>query len=125
MRLYLPSHCKHITITQILLAAALLALAFHFGTMHLTTAMNVSKKDMVIAGLPIHVYSARAWTEKSGPVAVMFILHGRTGTAKGIEWIAEDTLKHVASEKKKGSSAMDLIIVTFVSAPPAESCSRA
>ena len=69
--------------------------------MRLTTAMSVSKKTIVIAGLPVHIYSARQWTERTGPAAVLFFLHGRTGTAKGIEWIAEDTLKHVEEQKKK------------------------
>jgi hypothetical protein len=82
--------------------------------MHLTSAMTLSKKTFVIAGLPVHVYSARHLTEHNGPVAVMFFLHGRTGTAKGIEWIVEDTLKHVAQKRRRDNSAMDLVVVTFV-----------
>ena len=82
--------------------------------MHLTTAMSVSKKQFVIAGLPVNIFSERQWTEKSGPVAVMFFLHGRTGTAKGIQWIAEDVVKQVAEHKKGDKNALDLIVVTFV-----------
>lgn len=81
----------------------------------LTTAMSVSKKTIVIAGLPVHIHSDRAWTDHTGPVAVLFFLHGRNGTAKGIQWIAEDALKRVAEQKKKDKSAIDLIVVTFVS----------
>ena len=83
--------------------------------MRLTTALSVSKKSFVIAGLPVHVYSERAWTEKSGPVAVMFFLHGRNGTAKSVEWIVEDMLKRVAEQKKTNKAALDLVVVTFVS----------
>ncbi|KAI0339582.1 alpha/beta-hydrolase [Trametopsis cervina] len=75
--------------------------------------MSVSKKSMVIAGLPITVYSERSWSGKSGPVAVLFFLHGRTGSAKSIEWVAEDTVKEVSQKRKHEKGAMDLIIVTF------------
>ena len=84
--------------------------------MRLPTAMSVSKKPLVIAGLPVTVYSERSWSDKSGPVAVMFFLHGRTGSAKSIEWIAEDTVKQVAQKKKKhDGKALDLLVITFVS----------
>lgn len=81
----------------------------------MTTAMSVTKKTLVVAGLPVTVYSERAWTEKSGPVAVMFFLHGRNGSAKAIEWIAEDAVKQVAQKRKNDSNSLDLLVVTFVS----------
>ncbi len=83
--------------------------------MGLKTAMAVSKQSFVIAGLPVHVYSERHWTESTGPVAVLFFLHGRTGTAKGIEWIVEDTLKRVGERRKEDNHSLDLVVVTFVS----------
>ena len=84
--------------------------------MPFTLGMSVNKKTFVIAGLPVSVYSDRSRTDKSGPVAVMFFLHGRTGTAKSIEWIAEDTVKQVAQKRKKhDGNALDLFVVTFVS----------
>ncbi|GJE97406.1 alpha/beta hydrolase [Phanerochaete sordida] len=76
--------------------------------------MTVAKKSIVIAGLPVHIYSERHLTEHKGPVAVMFFLHGRTGTAKGIEWIVEDMLKQVGQKRRcNDKSALDLIVVTF------------
>ncbi|KAI0683781.1 Alpha/Beta hydrolase protein [Cytidiella melzeri] len=75
--------------------------------------MSVSKKSLVVAGLPVTVYSGRAWSERSGPVAVMFFLHGRNGSAKSIGWIAEDTLKQVEHKRKHEKDTLDLIIVTF------------
>ena len=78
--------------------------------------MTLSKTTMVIAGLPVHVYSERHLTEHHGPVAVLFFLHGRTGSAKSIEWIVEDTLKQVGQKRRcHGKTALDLVVVTFVS----------
>ena len=95
---------------SIILAAVLLLY------MHLTSAMTVAKKSIVIAGLPVHIYSERHLTEHKGPVAVMFFLHGRTGTAKSIEWIVEDMLKQVGQKRRcHDKGALDLIVVTFVS----------
>lgn len=76
--------------------------------------MALSKQTFVIAGLPVHVYSERHLTEHHGPVAVLFFLHGRTGTAKGIEWIVEDALKQVARKRKDTKHAVELMVVTFV-----------
>jgi hypothetical protein len=104
-----PSHKIFLCLS--LCAASLIAALVY---MHLTSAMTLSKKTFVIAGLPVHVYSERHLTEHNGPVVVMFFLHGRTGTAKGIEWIVEDTLKHVAQKRRRDNSAMDLVVVTFV-----------
>lgn len=82
----------------------------------LPTSMTVTKKKLVVAGLPVTVYSSKSGAEKTDPVAVMFFLHGRTGTAKSIAWVAEDALKQVESKKRKHEkSSLDLIIVTFVS----------
>ena len=90
--------------------------------LHLPTAMSVAKKSLVVAGLPVTVYSERASTEKTGPVAVLFFLHGRTGSAKSIEWVAQDAIKHIEQKKKHGKEALDLVVVTFVSIGPASVC---
>ncbi|KAJ3553520.1 hypothetical protein NM688_g3567 [Phlebia brevispora] len=109
MRICFPSHLALLRISVISLLFTFVCIIF----MRLTTAMSVSKQDFVIAGLPVHVFSERQWTERSGPVAILFFMHGRTGTAKGIQWVAEDALKRVAEHRKKNKSATDLIVVTF------------
>ncbi|KAI0769162.1 Alpha/Beta hydrolase protein [Irpex lacteus] len=75
--------------------------------------MSVAKHCLVVAGLPVTVYSERASAEKKGPVAILFFLHGRNGSAKSIEWVAEDTIKHIEHKRKHDKEALDLIIVTF------------
>ncbi len=77
--------------------------------------MSVAKHSLVVAGLPVTVYSERASAEKKGPVAILFFLHGRNGSAKSIEWVAEDTIKHIEHKRKHDKAALDMIIVTFVS----------
>ena len=96
----------------------LLPLSLALLYMRLTAAMTLSKQTIVIAGLPVHVYSERHLTEHNGPVAVMFFLHGRNGDAKGIEWIVEDTMKQVAQKRRcHNKDALELVMVTFVSTP--------
>jgi hypothetical protein len=80
---------------------------------------SIAKKDLVVAGLPINLYAAtkHSWTDGHGPVAVMFFLHGRNGSAKSeaIESIVKYTIKQVEENRENDKSALDLIIVTFVS----------
>ncbi len=101
-----------------LIALSITCLYTAFNMHHLTTAMSrVAKQNVVVAGLPVNIFTERRWTERSGPVAILFFLHGRNGTAKSIQWVAEATLKHVAELRKKDKSATELVIVTFVSKP--------
>ena len=80
-----------------------------------TTNAVSSRTTYVIAGIPVHVYAERHLTRQGGPpVAVMFFLHGRTGTAKGIEWVVEDTLRQVAQKRRECGLGMELVVVTFV-----------
>lgn len=75
----------------------------------------MSKATLVVAGLPVTVYSEQPYLDVSGPVAILFFLHGRNGSAKAIEWIAQDTIKQVAEKRKGDADATDLLVVTFVS----------
>lgn len=86
-----------------------------FLNLHGGKPRKPSKQTFIIAGLPVHVYSGKTITERSGPVAILFFLHGRTGTAKSIEWAAEDAIKAVEVKRKKDKSALDLVVVTIVS----------
>ena len=88
------------------------------------SAMSIAKKALVVAGLPVTVYSEKPLTARSGPVAVMFFLHGRTGSAKAIEWIAEDTVKEIAKRQTENVGALDLLVVTFVSGRVERSAER-
>ncbi|KIP06436.1 hypothetical protein PHLGIDRAFT_106996 [Phlebiopsis gigantea 11061_1 CR5-6] len=77
-------------------------------------SLKLSKKTLVVAGLPVHIYAERHHgAAPTGPVAVLFFLHGRTGSAKAIEWIVEDALKQVAQKRQGSERATELIIVTF------------
>lgn len=72
----------------------------------------VSRRTIVLAGLPVHVFSKTDLGEISGNVAVLFLQHGRTGSARGIDNVAETIVKQVA---EKGQSKITLLVVTFVS----------
>ena len=80
------------------------------------STVALTKKTLVVAGLPVHVYAEQhAGAPPTGPVAVLFFLHGRTGSAKAIEWVAEDALRQVAQKRRGSERATELIVVTFVS----------
>ena len=71
----------------------------------------VSRRTLVVAGLPIHVFSQADLGSISGKAAVLFLQHGRTGSARGIDGVAETIVKHVA---EKGPAKTTLLVITFV-----------
>jgi len=70
--------------------------------------MTVKKNDIVIAGLPVHVYSETPASRR--PTVVFFLLHGRQGSAEEVDPIARSVIEqsHAQHDRKR-----DLIIVTF------------
>ena len=74
--------------------------------------MSVSRRTIVVAGLPVHVHSRTALGEIKGNVVVLFFLHGRTESAHAYTSHAETILR---STFEKGESKQELVVVTFVS----------
>ncbi|EKM53986.1 uncharacterized protein PHACADRAFT_257525 [Phanerochaete carnosa HHB-10118-sp] len=70
----------------------------------------VSRRTVVVAGLPVHVFSGTSLSEITGKVAILFFIHGREETAREYDGRAESIVKQVAS---KGKSSTDLLVVTF------------
>lgn len=72
--------------------------------------MTTNKIDIVIAGLPVHVYSEIPASDR--PTVVFFLLHGRQGSAEEIDPIARSVVEqsHTQNDIKR-----NLVIVTFVS----------
>ena len=71
----------------------------------------LSRRTVLLAGLPVHVFSEKDLGDISGKVAVLFLLHGRQGSAREIGKRAESIVHHVAA---KGPSAVTLLVVTIV-----------
>lgn len=78
-----------------------------------------TKQSLVVAGLPLDVYSCANATKSETPVAVLFLLHGRMGSAKKMEEYVHGIFKEVQEHRgARGAfaEAEDLHIVTLVSA---------
>ncbi|KZT02542.1 alpha/beta-hydrolase [Laetiporus sulphureus 93-53] len=72
------------------------------------------KQTIAVGGITVHVYSQPNATNAAVPVAVLFFLHGRTGSAQECEWVAQSTLKWTEEQRKStGKQAQDLLIVTL------------
>lgn len=70
-------------------------------------------KHLVIAGLNLDVYSDAA--NAASEVVVLFLLHGRTGTMKDVQWVAESLLDQVANKRKEQSKSVpSLVVVALV-----------
>jgi len=80
-----------------------------------------SKKTLVVAGLTANVYSNAPLTERGRPLAVLFLLHGRLGSADAIQRVVEGVLRYAQAQ---GAAKRELIVVTFVSGiPVTKTCS--
>ena len=86
------------------------------------------KETIVVAGLPVNVFSdpergRRA--EVNASVVVMFLLHGRTGSARRMETSVADIFHEVHALRGANTGvkeAQDLLIVTIVSSPAFQIC---
>ncbi|GJE97372.1 alpha/beta hydrolase [Phanerochaete sordida] len=70
----------------------------------------VSRRTVVVAGLPVHVFSRIGLGDITGQVAVLFFLHGRQGAARELDGRAESIISQVAG---KGQSNTELLVVTL------------
>ncbi|KAI0077269.1 hypothetical protein K474DRAFT_1707442 [Panus rudis PR-1116 ss-1] len=69
------------------------------------------KKSLVLGGIPVTVYSNSQHTSR--PVAVLFLLHGRYGSANAVEWVAESLLNGIRNREAERHAEHELLIVTF------------
>ncbi|RPD65172.1 alpha/beta-hydrolase [Lentinus tigrinus ALCF2SS1-7] len=76
-----------------------------------------SKLGLVVAGIPLDVYSCANATKPETLVAVMFLLHGRMGSARKMEDYVHGIFKEVQERRRAlpqgAREAQDLYIVTF------------
>ncbi|KZT42247.1 hypothetical protein SISSUDRAFT_1125905 [Sistotremastrum suecicum HHB10207 ss-3] len=78
--------------------------------------MVVSKQSIPVAGLEVTIYKDDSLNAPTNlPVTVLFILHGRQGSAKDADKIADHVFDHVSTQSKSQppASARDLVIVAF------------
>lgn len=73
---------------------------------------TVSKTTVDVAGIIVNVYYHASLDGPGRDIAVLFLLHGRHGSAAEVESIANRVLDYVQSQ---GSTDRDLVVVTFVS----------
>ena len=71
------------------------------------------RKTLVVAGLTVNVSSYAPLSERGQPLAVLFLLHGRLGSAESVSPVVEDVLRYAQGQ---GVASRELVIVTFVSA---------
>jgi hypothetical protein len=75
--------------------------------------MSVTKQDLNIGGLLVDVYS-KADSDRTQPIVAFFLLHGRHGSAEGVEPIARMVVEQALFSQER-SQERDLVVVTFVS----------
>ncbi|KAI8969856.1 Alpha/Beta hydrolase protein [Trametes punicea] len=77
----------------------------------------ISRQSLVIAGLSVTVFSQPDAATPTDPVAILFLLHGRTSSAQDIEPTARGILDKVHEHRTNhlglGGKADDLLVVTF------------
>ena len=76
------------------------------------------KETIVVAGLPANVFSdpeSGGRAEVNACVVVMFLLHGRTGSARRMETYVTDIFEEIRARRREDAEARDLLIVTIVS----------
>ncbi|KAI0827204.1 Alpha/Beta hydrolase protein [Trametes gibbosa] len=77
-------------------------------------APEPTRQTLVIAGLTVNVHSQPKATKPDTPIVVMFLLHGRNGTAHRMGGFVQGIFDEVhARRAKHGGQAQDLYIVTL------------
>lgn len=72
----------------------------------------MAKETVVIGGLPVHLYRTAVPSALTKPLLVVFLLHGRAGSA-GDDYI--EAIATSLTEHRPENAARDLLAVTFVS----------
>ena len=81
-------------------------------------AKKAHRETIVVAGLPVNVFSDKDAAKAETPVVIMFLLHGRTGSARRMETYVHDIFEEIRARRSVHTgekAAQDLIIVTIVS----------
>ena len=80
------------------------------------------KETIVVAGLPVNVFSdpeSGGRAEVNASVVVIFLLHGRTGSARRMETYVTDIFAEIRARRGADAGAQlqaqELLIVTIVS----------
>ena len=68
----------------------------------------VSRRTVVVAGQPVHIFSRVNLSEITGQVAVFFFLHGRKEAARDYDDRAESIVRQVAA---KGQSVLYSVLL--------------
>ncbi|CDO69097.1 hypothetical protein BN946_scf184992.g46 [Trametes cinnabarina] len=79
-------------------------------------APEPTRQTFVVGGITVNVYAQPKATRPDAPVAVMFLLHGRNGSALKMEEFVYGIFDEVHARRRKGQGgegARDLYIVTF------------
>ncbi|KDQ15854.1 hypothetical protein BOTBODRAFT_173524 [Botryobasidium botryosum FD-172 SS1] len=72
----------------------------------------ITKTSLLVGGLKVQVFGASGESEL--PVAALFIIHGRLGSAAAVEGFAISILNHAKERQANGEeAARDLIVVTL------------
>ncbi|KAI0353314.1 hypothetical protein OH77DRAFT_1438063 [Trametes cingulata] len=78
-------------------------------------APEPTRQTFVIAGITVNVYSQPKATKPGTPVAIMFLLHGRNGSALKMGEFVTGIFDEVHAHRRKyDGEAQDLYIATFV-----------
>jgi len=88
-----------------------------------------AKQTIAIGGIEAHVYSDPSGDiPPSCPLAVLFLLHGRTRSVADLEPIANRVVQETRDRRiqaaTEGGKQLDVIVVAFVSASDYLHCSR-
>ena len=80
---------------------------------------TVPQQTLVVAGLPVHIFTRVPLDTVSGKVAVFFFLHGRLSKSANLEPIVQGLFRRLATGHGYGSTqgGKELVVVTFVSRP--------
>ncbi|KAH9848431.1 Alpha/Beta hydrolase protein [Lenzites betulinus] len=84
--------------------------------MHPKCQSAITKQTLNVAGLVVNVFVQPDAAAPTAPVAVLFLLHGRMGSAEGVEPVARAILDEVHARRvaSAGQQADDLVVVTFI-----------
>lgn len=75
---------------------------------------TIVEQSMVVAGLPIHIFSLPDSECNSNRVAVLFLLHGRTRSAAAVSHLSKSLVRNSICNDENGD-VLKLIVVSFVS----------
>lgn len=85
--------------------------------------MSFVTTSLLIGGIPVDVYSHPSCATSSLPVHALFVLHGRTQSAKAVEPIINGILDYNYSSERVHRTR-DLIAIAFVRSFPSSTLSE-